>query len=309
MTRSFFRPITRIALLSLLVLPLLSGGVPAGEQWKSLPKTAEKMRGVMGRDYLYIEKGGLLIVSDLDKYTLDGLTKKDMFLYMQVLQRDFFDKPQRSVVKDSEIFLTVFLFKNRDSYVKGLRKININVAEEDENNQDAVRDGYFYGGKERNFILINYHENYEQGISIYAHELCHALMRREFYKPPSWLNEGIATMIGHSKLVDGRFQYDGDSGIAGAKRMLDKGEIPPLSRILAATGKDFSARQGSYRIYVSSEQFCRYLQSSNALRTIYRALRDESSNRGKSAEVVSRTTGLTLEKLEKVWHAWLRKQE
>ena len=310
MRRNFFTTFLRFAFLALLVQMLPVRCARAGQAAKAnlaLPKTAEKMRGLMGDGYHYLDKDELLIVSDLDKKTLYPLVSRDFLIYKHVLARDFYTRGNSG--RSSQPILTIFLFKNRESYVAGLRKIGIDVAAEDVNNQGAVRDGYFYGGRERNFILINYRDNYEEGISTYAHELSHALMGKEFPGPPSWINEGMATMVGNSKIVNSHLRYNADSrSVRRMKTAVENGRMVPLSRLLQLTGQEYGQRENSLPFYDAGEQFCRFLNSRNQLLPIYRDLRDNGRNRGADAEIICRITGLGLGALEKAWHDWLRKQ-
>jgi len=303
---------SRILSRSLALLVMIAAAFPihgshAGEMTRrSIPKTLEAMKRLMGGDYTYVDKDGLLIVSDLDQKTLYQLMARDFYIYVNVLTRDFYNQPHESGGKSAPI-ITIFLFKSRESYVKGLRKIGIDIAEEDENNQGAVRNGYFFGGRERNFILINYRDDYERGISTYSHELSHALLRREVANPPTWLNEGIATMVGNSKIVNSHLRYTHGASLARTKRKLEKGEMLKLSQLLKARYEDFAARENSQRFYDAGELFCRFLHSRNQLLPIYRDLRD-ARGRGGDAEIVVRITGLAIDRLEQVWYDWIQKQ-
>ena len=309
MSRSPFFPIFGYALLFVFTALVLSGKVSAGQRISSLPKTAEEMQRLMGDGYTCLDRDELLIVSDIDRKLLYQLASRDFIVYMHVLRRDFYNKSHAAADgRRAQAILTVFLFKDRESYVRGLRKIGIDVAVEDEENRGALRDGYYYPGRKRNFILINYRDQYERGISTYAHEVSHALLRKEFSDPPAWINEGIATMAGNGKMVDNRLRYDGESSIRRVKKALEKGNLLPLARVLELTGKEFAGRENSLRFYDASEQFCLFLQSRNQLRAVYHALRDGKKGGETGARTVARVTRSDLNRLEKEWHGWLMKQ-
>lgn len=263
------------------------------------------MKELMGRDYTYVEKDELLVVSDLDMKTLHPLVSLDFLVYINVLKRDFFDKRIAVSAKKPQVLLTVFLFKNRESYVQGLRKIGISVAAEDETNQSALRNGYYYGGGGRNYIVINYRDDYEAGLASYAHEVTHALIRKEFPKVPEWLNEGLATMIGRSRVVNSQLQPAKRSGLDRTKSALDKDELHSLPELFSLTGAEFSAKRNNLRHYDASEQFCRFLHSRNQLRRLYHGLRDDSGKRETNEEIMRRITGLDVGNLQKAWYDWL----
>lgn len=299
-------------LLSILfaACPVVMPGSRAGEgqtpaKKAPIPRTPGEMRELMGDGYAYVEKDELLIVSDLDDKTLHPLVSLDFLVYMHVLKRDFFDKRIAVNTKNPQPILTVFLFKNRESYVQGLRKIGIAVAAEDEMNQGAVRNGYYYGGRERNYIVANYRDDYELGIATYAHELTHALVKKEFPNVPAWMNEGMATMFGHSRVVNSQLRYIENPSLDRVESALQKGELLPLDELFRLSGKEYSQRRGSTRYYDASEQFCRFLHSRNQLRLLYHNLRENTGKRETNEEIVRRITGLDLDSLQEAWHDWL----
>ena len=311
-SRPFLATPIPMAILTAIVSILPFRGSLAGEtSMKSppIPQTMNKMKELMGEDYIYLDKEGLFIVSDLDKKTLYPLMSRDFLIYLHVLQRDFFTKSHGATGNNSAPLLTIFLFRDRSGYIKGLRKIGISIAPEDENHTGAVRNGYYYGGKERNFILINYRENYSEGIATFSHELTHALIAREFRGAPKWLNEGMATMIGRSRIVNSHLRYSDHLGLNRMKKRVEKGEMPSLSAIVRLEGKDFSHRENSNPAYDSSAWLCRFLHSRNQLLPLYRELRDNAKKRDNDLEVIRRITGLDLDNLERAWHNWLMRQE
>lgn len=299
----------RVLLSAVFACLLLSRPVAGGEMSAdSLPRTVAGLKGLLGDGYLYIDKGDLLVVSDLDPAKVLPLVSGDFLMNMQILRRDFFTRSAQPAGGKSLPMLTVFLFKNRESYIAGLRKIGINVAEEDETNRGAVRDGYYYGGKGRNFILINYRDNYAQGLATYTHEMSHALMRREFPDAPAWINEGIATMVGHCRLMDGRLQYYYNGSVGSTKSALEAGNLPTVSELLTITNREYADAEGHGRYYDAGEQFCRFLHSRNQLLPVYRALRDNGDGRESPEQILRRVTGLGLNGLEKAWHTWLSRE-
>lgn len=309
MTRNYCATGLRFGLLAVLACLLLHQAVPAGEMnGNSLPRTVAGMKELLGNGYIYIDKGDLLVVSDLDPATALPLVSRDFLAYMQILRRDFFTRSAQPAGGKSVPILTVFLFKNRESYVQGLRKIGINVAAEDEKNRGAVRDGYYFGGKERNFILINYRDSYAQGLSTYTHEMSHALMRREFPDAPVWINEGIATMVGHCRLQGGSLQYYYNGSVGTAKMALRADALPTVAQILRLTHRHYADPDNHGVFYDAGEQLCRFLHSRNQLLPVYRALRDDDKGSETAEQILRRITGLGLDGLDKAWHAWLGKE-
>jgi hypothetical protein len=123
------------------------------------------------------------------------------------------------------------------------------------------------------------------------------------------MNEGLATMIGHSRVVNSHLLYAGNSSLSRVSATLHKGELLSLSDLFRLTGTEYASRRNSLRYYDASEQFCRFLHSRNQLRLLYHSFRDNPGKRQTNEEIMRRITGFDPDNLEKAWHVWLLRQE
>ena len=274
----------------------------------NLPGSMNELKALLGTTYTYLDRGDVLFSSDLEQKTFVRLTTQDFLLYSHILTRNYFTKTQKAGAKDPEIVMFVFLFKDRDSYIKGLRKMGLDIPVKDEGNFNAVRNGYFYKRGKRSAIIVNCHDDYAQGLSIYAHEITHSLIVKEFPDVPVWFNEGFATMVGHSRIVNSHLQFIPSGTRERLLLSLTKGDAIPLAKLLQSVNADFgNEKSGVY--YEAAEQFCLFLHSRNQLMPVYRDLRDGGKKGADSASVVTRITGRPIPDLEKDWLAWVKNQK
>lgn len=272
-----------------------------------IPQDAAETKRLLGDKYQYLNRNHLVFISDLDQQTLAQLVLRDFQTYLALLTRQLFTKALSSHRAGSSEIPIIFLFRNRESYVKGLRDMGVGAAMGGDDALKSLRNGYHISGPDISFILINYHDNYAFGLSVYAHELTHALLRMEYPDAPIWLNEGLATMFENCKVDGGQLRYQSAGSLRRMKNGLRGGGVLPLARLFESTGKDFSG-SGHIAFYDAAELLCRYLHTRNLLIPVYLEMREGRGKGVNGSETVARMSGRTLEGLEKDWHEWIRNQ-
>lgn len=272
-----------------------------------MPQNAEETKRLFGDKYHYLDRNHLVFISDLDQRTLVQLVLRDFQTYLVLLTRQLFTKALSSHRKGSTEIPVVFLFKDRDSYVNGFQTMGIAAALGSQLELDNLRNGYHISGPNANFILINYHDNYSFGLSVYAHELTHALIRMEYPTAPIWLNEGLATMFENCKVEGGQLRYASSGSLYRMKNGLRGGGILPLARLFESTNRDFSG-SGHVAYYDAAELLCRYLHTRNLLVPVYLEMREGRGKGVNGSDTVARMAGGTLDGFEKDWHEWLKKE-
>lgn len=274
----------------------------------TIPKDAAETRQLLGDDFQYLDRSHLILISDLDLGTLTQLEIQDFQAYLTILTGQFFTKALNSYHRDKTALTTVFVFRDEKSYTKGLRDIGLGVLLDAGLKQGNLRRGYQFTTPGVNGVLIDYRDNYAVGLSIYAHELTHALVRKEYPEAPVWLNEGLATMFGHCRVEGGQLRYVFGSSLAALQHGVRDGGVLPLEQLFASTNTKFlGLGHGPY--YDAAELFCRYLHSRNLLVQIYIEMRDGRGKGVNGSDTVARVAGRTLEELEKDWHEWLLEQK
>ena len=277
--------------------------IPHGPNTIIIPQDAAETKSLFGDRYQYVSRNHLVFISDLDQQTLTRLVVQDFQTYLAMLTRQLFTKALNAHRAGSSEIPIVFLFKDRDSYVHGLRAMGIGAALGNAGGTDNLRNGYHFSAPGVSFILINYHDNYGFGLAVFAHELTHALIRMEYPAAPIWLNEGLATMFENCKVEGGQLRYRFGESLPRARR----NGVLPLARLFAATNQDF-ADSGHTPFYDAAELLCRYLQTRNVLIPVYLEMRDGRGKGVNGSESVARLAGGSLEALEKNWHEWIGSQ-
>lgn len=272
-----------------------------------IPQSVAETRRLFGDSYQYLNRSHLILISDLDQRTLTQLELQDFQAYLTILTRQLFTRALNSSRKDNTAIPVIFLFKDHESYRKGLRDMGLGDMLDSEMGRGNLRRGYQFNSPEVNGVLIDYRDNYAHGLSIYAHELTHALVRMEYPQAPIWINEGLATMFGHCKVEGGQLQYMFGEGLARLKQGLRGGGVLPLARLFESTSKDFMGG-GHLQYYDAAELLCRYLHSRDLLVQVYIEMRDGRGKGVNGSETVARVAGRTPEELEKDWHQWLKEQ-
>lgn len=268
-----------------------------------IPQDAAETKSLFGDGHRYLNRNHLVFISDLDQQTLVRLVLQDFQAYLAMLTRQLFTKALNSHRKDSVEIPVIFLFKDRESYVKGLRSMGVGALTGVGGEKDNLRDGYHFSAPGASFILINYRDNYAYGLSVFAHELTHALIRMEYPDAPIWLNEGLATMFENSRVEGGQLQYRFNASLSRVKR----GGTLPLKRLFESTSLDFLGAE-HIPFYDAAELFCRYLHTRNLLIHVYIEMREGRGKGVNGSETVARIAGRAFEALEKDWHDWLKNQ-
>ncbi|MDR0361536.1 MAG: hypothetical protein LBJ46_02450 [Planctomycetota bacterium] len=270
-----------------------------------IPQDAAETKRLFGDEYRYLNRNHLVFISDLDQRTLVQLVLQEFQAYLVMLTRQLFTRALGSRGVDTEIPI-VFLFKDRDSYVKGLNDMGVGAVLGNGASSDNLRSGYHFSAPGHSFILINYHDDYAVGLSVFVHELTHALIRMEYPDAPVWLDEGLATMFGSCRVEGEQLRYEFGDSLYRMKQSLRGGGLP-LARLFESTSEDFLGGD-HVPFYDTAELLCRYLHSGNLLHPVYLEMRDGRGKGVNGAESVARLAGRTLEGLEKDWREWLDNQ-
>lgn len=275
---------------------------------KTIPNSLDGLKAFMGSEYTCFQFDNFLIASDLDPKTVLHLASQDFLQNYSVLSQNYFQRARDYYDKNPGFILTIFLFRDRESYLKGLRLIGHDeIASAEEDNQKSATEGFFYSGGSYNHIVINYRDNYERGLGTFVHELTHALLRKEIPSAPLWLNEGMATLLGNAELINSQFRMKNDKNILLLQKAIEKGMFVPLQKLMTVTSDEFYGKAGIV-YYPSASYFCKFLEDKNRLRDFYREYRDSYKGDPTGAKTLEKIMGLRLDELEGDWRAWLERQ-
>jgi len=115
--------------------------------------------------------------------------------------------------------------------------------------------------------------NLARGVGNLRHELVHPLLGDDFPGIPAWLNEGIASLYGTSRLTGGRFQFLANYRLRHFRQALAAGALPTLDQ-LASAGPAEMYGPAKMTYYATARMALLYLDRAGGLDRFYRAMRD-----------------------------------
>lgn len=164
------------------------------------------------------------------------------------LKRQYFDK-------DPDDILTVWLFKDKDSYERYTREIFKDTP--------GTPFGY-YSPHHRALIM-----NIATGGGTLVHEIVHPFMHANFAACPPWFNEGMGSL--YEQCGDRAGQITGHTNwrLAGLQKAIPKKQLPSFKDFMAMdTAAFYSEDRGTN--YAQARYLCYYLQERGLLGKYYR---------------------------------------
>lgn len=261
----------------------------ASPDWQRLrvPKTKEGLTIQLGPGFTVLRRGMFLVASDLDQERLDYVVDGVFACCREILSREYFRTPPSSVV-------TVYIFKDKDSYVEGLRKYF---------GMEPISPYGHYGHRQR-YIVVNY----ATGPGTLVHELTHALMAPDFPDAPIWISEGLASLYEQCRVEDDSLRGEQNWRLPELKRAVVDGGMVQLSELFRSDTQNFRAMNESLN-YAQSRYFCKYMEDIGLLRQVYAEFRDNAHLDPTGIETVERIFGKDIAEIERDWLEWLAGQE
>lgn len=156
--------------------------------------------------------------------------------------------------KDPDTIITIWLFKDKESYEKNTRDLF---------NEEPTTPFGFYS--ESNNALIM---NISTGGGTLVHEIVHPLIAANFPGCPAWFNEGLGSLYEQSSEKDGGIVGLTNWRLAGLQQEISAGRVPSFYVLLATTSNEFySSHRGDN--YAQARYLCYYLQEKGLLVKFY----------------------------------------
>ena len=162
----------------------------------------------------------------------------------------------------------------------------------------------FYLGAERRIVL-----NVGPGLGTLTHELVHPIVRSDFPKAPTWLDEGLAS------LYEGFYLGKGND-IYGTKNwrlpLLKHALNSPTRRADVGLTQLFSLSDEQFRNfeedlhYTMARHFCLWMQTRGYLWDFYQHWRDNAAEDPTGENAFKEVTGKTLVELNDEWLHYVR---
>ena len=159
-------------LFASLLLTCLSRAAHAAFSDADYATHIEKLKKELPKGFTIIIEKPFVVIGDERPATVKMRSKKTIRWCTQLLKKQYFKK-------DPNAILNVFLFKDKSSYEKHLKKFW---------GETPTTPYGFYSSAKRALIM-----NISTGGGTLVHELTHALVDFDFPQVPDWFNEGLAT--------------------------------------------------------------------------------------------------------------------
>lgn len=164
------------------------------------------------------------------------------------LKQDFF-------VKDPEVILNIWLFKDDTSYQKHSQLLF--------NEKPTTPYGY-YSSRHKALIM-----NISTGGGTLVHEIVHPFMEANFPSCPAWLNEGLGSLYEQCGEEDGHIHGYTNWRLPGLQRAIKADQVPSFKTLTSMTLTEFyNTDKGTN--YAQARYLCYYLQQKQLLLEFYR---------------------------------------
>ena len=166
---------------------------------------------------------------------------------VDALKKDYFKK-------DPTHILDIWLFKNKDSYEKHVEQVF----------GDTPHTPFGYYSQHHRALIMNI----ATGGGTLVHEIVHPFMAANFPACPAWFNEGVGSLYEQSSKKNGRIHGLTNWRLAGLRRAIKLGRVPPFERLTATSDYEFYNLDDGTN-YAQARYLCYYLQQQGLLRKFY----------------------------------------
>jgi len=172
------------------------------------------------------------------------------------LEADFFAK------RPTTIF-PVFLFKDADSYYRGVEKLT----------GDEPSTPYGFYSRTHGGLFMNI----ATGGGTLVHEIVHPYVEADFPNAPAWLNEGLGSLFEQSAERDGHIVGLTNWRLAGLQKAIKEDRVPTFKTLTHLGDNEFYGDDSGLN-YAAARYLLYYLQEKGVLRDFYRAFRSAAAD-------------------------------
>jgi len=170
------------------------------------------------------------------------------------IKHDYFSRDPLHIV-------TIWLFKNKDSYEKNVQKLF--------RSKPGTPYGY-YSPTHRALVM-----NISTGGGTLVHEIVHPFMEANFTACPSWFNEGLASLYEQSRDNNGHIYGSTNWRLRGLQTAIASHRVPDFKTLCSTTTQQFY-NQDPGTNYSQARYLCYYLQEKGLLVKYYHAFRNNA---------------------------------
>jgi hypothetical protein len=197
--------------------------------------------------------------------------------------------------RDPEEIITVWLFKDDDSYRKHTKSVF----------GDTPTTPYGYYSADHRALIMNI----GTGTGTLVHEIVHPYVRANFPRCPAWFNEGLGSLYEQCGERDGHIVGYPNWRLPGLQKAIRAGRVPTFEELTGTSTNEFyGADKGTN--YSQARYLCYYLQEQDKLTAFYRDFVTNQTIDPTGYKTLMKTLGTTdMETFKDDWEQFVLKLE
>jgi hypothetical protein len=227
---------------------------PAAITDKDCERQAARLQTRLPHGFTVVTACPFVVAGDEDAHTVRARADRTVRWAVRMLKKDYF-------TRDPEHVITIYLFRDRPSYLKHARLLF---------EQEPPSPYGYYSAEHRALVM-----NIATGGGTLVHEMVHPFVSADFPRCPAWLNEGLASLYEQCAERDGHIHGLTNWRLAGLQKAIRDGKLPSFRELTATTDAGFYG-EGSPLRYAQARYLCYYLQEKGLLVRFYREFRRDA---------------------------------
>lgn len=204
-------------------------------------------RDGLPRTFAVVVQPPFVVVGDEPPDTVRRRATQTVKWAVDRLKKDFFSK-------DPDDILTIWLFRDRDSYDRYTREIF----------RETPSTPFGYYSHARKALIMNI----ATGGGTLVHEIVHPFIHANFPACPPWLNEGLGSLYEQCGDHNGHIRGYTNWRLAGLQRAIRAGKAPSFAELTDMDARRFYGADSGVN-YAVARYLCYYLQEKGLLVRFY----------------------------------------
>lgn len=245
---------------------------------------ADELRRRLGPDFHVRYEWPFVAAGNPPANRFNSVFENSLMGSYECLHRDYF-------TSEPDHLISVYLFKDDADY----RRYALELF------GDRPDTPYGYYSHERRALIMNI----GTGTGTLVHEICHALIERDFPACPTWFNEGLASLHEQCAWRDGSLVGLPNWRLKKLQDAMQAGQASSLKALMAKTDPTSFYKQDKGQNYATARYLCQYLQQRGKLKDFYALLRRNVRDDPTGEKTLVRVVGSPLEEIETDWQRWV----
>jgi hypothetical protein len=147
--------------------------------------------------------------------------------------------------------------------------------------------------------------NIGTGTGTLVHELCHALIERDFPRYPTWFNEGLASLHEQCAWREGSLVGLPNWRLPALQEAIREGKGLPLKDLMAKTTAASFYNQDKGLNYATARYLCQYIQQQGKLKDFCAQLKRDIAGDRTGEKTLVAVLASPLDQIEAGWRRWV----